>query len=134
MITVKSTNEKKEIECNFCHTTLEYESSDVHDIYEGYGFTCPKCGNGIVVEEIPTDKPIYPKNFFKFGNGAKIENKEIQEWCDKIFKTLKESKKSFDYRAIGSGDTTVIGTKYEDGEIDIVVAKNYEDFSWFPED
>lgn len=137
MITVKKTVEKKEIECDFCHTVLEYEPSDVHDIYEGLGFTCPKCGNGVVVEEEIYDRPIYPATFFKINeiNDSYIAtDKEIQDWCNKVFKTLRESEETFDVCSIGSGNTIVIGTKYEDGEINIVVAKNYEEFSWFPED
>lgn len=134
MITVKKKVEKKEIECAYCHTVLEYEPSDIHDVYEGLGFTCPECGEDIVVEEKIDDRPIYPAAFFKFGNGYKTTNDEIQEWCDRVFDDLKESEELFRFRSIGSGDTIVIGHKNEDREIDIIVAKNYEEFNYFPDD
>lgn len=136
MITVKKAVEKKEIECNFCHTVLEYEPSDIHDVFGGFGFTCPECGNDVVVEEMITDRPIYPKNFFKFGRDDSYiaPDDEIQEWCDDVFQVLRESKETFDFCSEGTGNATVIGRKFENGEIDIVVAKDYEEYNYFPED
>lgn len=134
MITVKKTAEKKEIVCSYCKSVLEYEDSDVHDIYAGYGFTCPMCGEDIVVEEKIHDRPIYPAAFFKFGNGYEATDDEIQEWCDRVFNILKDSEDSYDFCSFGSGNTIVIGNKNEDGEITVIVAKNYEEYSYFPED
>lgn len=134
MITVKKTVEKKEIECDFCHTVLEYEPSDVHDIYEGVGFTCPECGNGVVVDEEKYDRPLYPAAFFKFGNGYKATDYDIQEWCNKVFDALKNSEDPYVSYSVGSGDTIVFGNRYEDGEIVVRVAKNYEEYTCYSED
>lgn len=132
MITVKKRVEKKEIECAHCHTVLEYELSDIHDVYEGFGFTCPECGDDVVVEEMVIDRPIYPKNFFKFGGEDSyiVSDDEIQKWCDEVFDSMRTSKELFDYSDRATGNAMVIGHKYEDGEIVIIVAKDYEEFNY----
>lgn len=136
MITVKKKVEKKEIECAHCHAVLEYEPSDIHDVYEGFGFTCPECGNDVVVEEMVTDRPVYSKNFFKFGREDSyiVPDDEIQEWCDEVFDSIRTSKEPFDYSYRATGNAKVVGFKHEDGEIVIIVAKDYEEFSYFPMD
>lgn len=127
MIKIKS-KAHREIECECCHCVLEYEDDDIMPLYSGIGFVCPQCGRDIEVEHFEQEKPVFPKNFFHFGNGAKIKDAETQQWCDKVFNNLLEADVGESYE-VGSGDTLVVGFKRED-EIEIVVAKGYYNYTY----
>lgn len=125
MIIVKNSN-TNEIECSHCKSILQYADDDIHDVHDGYGFVCPKCGNEIIVKEIPHSRPIYPTNFFDFKDGKPMDDKTIQKWCNEAFECIKNGN---DYCELGSGDTSVIGLNYED-EIEIIVAKKYKVYNY----
>lgn len=123
----KKVNEIKETRCDWCNTILEYTDEDVHEIYCGRGFKCPKCGEDVFIG--PPEKIVYPDSFYDFKNGVDICDEDIQKYVDDVYKTLKESGLDIDYAYSGTGNTIVIGLKCADGELAIIVAKKYLEYN-----
>jgi len=73
----------------------------------------------------------FPEDYYHFGNGAKIEDEQIDDWVDEIVDYLMRENDYYSFRA--SGDTIAIGFKKE-GEIEIYVCKNYSTLNFDEED
>lgn len=125
----KKEKENKTHFCNNCGKTFIVNKTE----YKAYGIPfarCPFCNIEEEIEEVPSLKInennlLYPNHFASFKDGVKIENSKVQEWCRECLRNLKEHPDSY-FSTIGSGDTFVIGIKYED-EIDLYVGKGYEE-------
>lgn len=125
----KKEKENKTHFCNNCGKTFVVNEIE----YKDYGVPfahCPFCNIEEEIEEVPSLKInennlLYPNHFVSFKDGVKIENSKIQEWCRECLRNLKEHPDNH-FATIGSGDTIVIGKKYED-EIYLYVGKGYED-------
>lgn len=125
----KKEKENKTHFCNNCGKTFVVNEIE----YKDYGVPfahCPFCNIEEEIEEVPSLKInennlLYPNHFASFKDGVKIENSKIQEWCRECLRNLKEHPDNH-FATIGSGDTIVIGKKYED-EIYLYVGKGYED-------
>ena len=119
-----SENEVFKIECPNCGCTVEYNEYDLEDFDHGTGFYCPDCGQEIYHKRFNTHQ--FPEAFYHFGVGkdsVTLDDKEVQKYVDEVAKQLDNCNIGSHYY-IGSGDTMVIGFKYED-EDHIIVAKNY---------
>lgn len=130
MIKEKIKEEIFEATCDFCGTTYEYSENDIHSVYGGRGFTCPKCGNDIIVNKVPPFS--YPLGFWRTYSDKEgvyhIPDDRVQKYVNSIKEELLSSSNSYDYSCISTGDVYVFGTKNEDNEITIVVARDfYED-------
>lgn len=132
MITVKDKSNTDEIACPYCESVLGYSKEDVCNVSNGKGFRCPVCNHEITVEEIDLSHPIYPKNFSSCKLNVftdKISNEEIQETCDAVFKDLTVfEEKCTCYSITESNKGIVIGIKYDEDDIEIIVAKDYEKY------
>lgn len=110
--------------CPNCECTIEYTERDVEDLDHGFGFYCPECGEEIYTQKF--DLHEFPNAFYHFGvnDGAvAISDKETQRYINEVVDYLKDADVG-DHAETGSGDTIVIGIKYEDG-VSLYVAKNY---------
>lgn len=69
--------------------------------------------------------------YYYFGNGAKLSDKEISRYINDIIANLLDSKKG-EYSSYSSGDTFIVGFRYGDTDfpeedyIEIYICKNYE--------
>jgi hypothetical protein len=72
------------------------------------------------------------KEFFHFNNGYRISDAEINSWINQVIYGIESGK---DYHSIASGDTSVIGLRW-DSEIEVIVAnssgKSVVRFSTYP--
>ena len=74
--------------------------------------------------------PLFPDNFYHYGQqgySINLTNEEVQTYVDEIYEKEKYMKTG-DSVVVGTGNTIVIGIKYEDS-FDIFVCKNYWDWS-----
>lgn len=127
MIKEKITEKILETTCDFCNTTYEYSESDLHTVYGGYGFTCPKCGNDIVTNSVPMFS--YPLGFWHTyvnkEETAHISDNRVQDYVNDIKEELLNNDNPYDYAFVTTGDVYVFGMKNEDNEITIVVARDF---------
>ena len=73
----------------------------------------------------------FTEDFFHYGSGPNVyhcPDEEINKHVKQVKKALK--RKGVDFAHAGTGDTIVIGVKYDDGFNDIYVAKNYYNFCY----
>ena len=69
--------------------------------------------------------------YYYFGNGVKLSNKEISEHINEIIADLLKGKRG-EYSSFASGDTFVVGFRYGDTDspeedyIEIYICKGYE--------
>ena len=116
--------ETYEAKCPACGCTIEYTEEDLEDLDHGTGFYCPDCGEEIYHERFELHK--FPRAFYRFGvnNGAvAISDETIQMYINDVARVLKNANVG-EFTCTGTGDTMVIGLKFED-EDHIIVAKNY---------
>ena len=127
MVTIKRNKSEdiKEIICPNCGETLLYEKSDVDILNNNsYGIYCPNCS--AEVETKKRNKIAFPMDFYRFGmnpSSVHIEDEFIEKEINEMKKGLLNDP-DLDYSELASGDTLIIGKKYEDC-ISFYVAKNY---------
>ena len=70
--------------------------------------------------------------FFYDKVNIEMMRREYDEESNKYVKQVKKAlkRKGVDFAHAGTGDTIVIGVKYDDGFNDIYVAKNYYNFCY----
>ena len=66
----------------------------------------------------------FPEGYDEF-KGSDLNNKEINNLIKQIVNSLQKDKTSPNFESIGAGNTIIIGHKYSNGEIEVIVAKNY---------
>lgn len=119
--------------CPRCGALLEFDHEDLSASGNGLWATCPCCQNNIDVnnQSQPEEEPepphfVWPSSFYHFGESAgavNIPDKEVQQIIDRIVKRFPElNDGEFTYE--GTGDTIVIGLKFNDSN-EVIVAKNY---------
>lgn len=121
--------------CENCGAELEYSEEDIDiGMFGCETIICPVCGEATFVSDRKI-KPTFPKTFWGYKeNAVNCSNEEIQNFVDYVVKNLtSENSNVGDYSITGSGNTIVIGLKYED-EISIYVCKNYWEETIFPSD
>lgn len=125
MIRYKNEPITHEVNCDQCGETFLYDDEDVGiGEYGTKGFTCPKCGEWVVTDWDRHLPPTYPVTF-SHNDGIPLSDAEINEYVQRVVDVLKNKEMNAGEFAIaGSGDTMVIGLKFEDEE-DIYVCKNY---------
>lgn len=112
----------KSITCESCGAELEYEDSDLKvGLWGCKGFDCPECGEFVFCSDRVAE-PKYPDTFWIPKNPKKIEDKEINILLGQVVKSLKNCEVG-EFTMSGTGDTMVIGLKFEDKE-EYYVCKN----------
>lgn len=121
--------------CPHCQYTVSYTEDEIERVDdESLGFICPQCGS--IVETGRIAPFTFPHSFYHFGAGDDgnlpyiLSDEETQRNVDIVKRILQEERQVGEYTFIGSGDTIVIGFKFED-EDTIIVAKNYWEDSVF---
>lgn len=71
-------------------------------------------------------KKVKLSDFYNFANGAKVEESESIRWLNEVKETLIKSNSDSDFSFMGSGNTIVIGLKFESGEYEFIVADRYK--------
>lgn len=136
MITVKNKKPLNEIICENCGAELCYEPEDKRIGYVGYEvIDCPECGEETPVSEKRIHPPKFPITFSHTcaDKGAKLlSNEETQCWINEVLDKLKNYKPG-EFTFVSTGDTMVIGLKFED-ETDIIVTKDYYEDAIMKED
>ena len=120
MITKKQFNVTN---CFNCGETFSFEDEDVEYLgHNLFGFICPTCGHEIITK---VKKCIeFPDEFYSFKDGISVSNEKIAEEAEGIKNFLLENKdETFAFWA--TGNTIVIGYKLSDGNISIIVSKDY---------
>lgn len=121
------------ITCKNCGAELSYVyDEDCYTVNGKDGFLCPCCGDFVTtnyVEEDDENLPVFPENFFHFGqskDSLHIEDEEIQDWVNKTRDSLLKSENDIDWAIYGTGDSIVIGFKTEDQNSIFVCRRYYE--------
>lgn len=124
--------------CEWCGAELEYDQDDVHVGYLGREYiSCPNCNN----EESISDKRVQASTWkitFRHTNALTckdIKDTEIQEYVNHVLNVLSsDDNEDGDSFFTATGDLLVCGYKHDEGEIDIIVTKDYWEDSLSPED
>ena len=90
--------------------------------------TCPECDNEVMIDELDginlnSNNIQFPKHFFKYGDGAPIEDERIQKAVKEMLAQMEKSCHD-EYAYWATGDSMVI-VMYTSEEIKVVVAKGY---------
>lgn len=123
--------------CSRCGAMIEFDEQDMTTTDDGYRVKCPCCNLIIAVHSGGYNQPqdeeepepphfVWPDSFYHFGESTqavKIPDKEVQQMIDRIVKRFPELRVG-DFDIEATGDTTVLGLKYEDSNT-VIVAKNY---------
>ena len=120
---------EEEYICEECNSIFVYDDYDIFADEDRVEYvTCPCCGHSCVVYTPVTENNIeFPKSFYQFGNGAKINDKEITFRIKGIINWLKCNPKE-PYRYEAYGDTFICVFNHDD-EYYVMVAKNYFEVS-----
>lgn len=125
MIKVKSKlieTTPKPITCESCGAELEYEDSDLKiGLWGCKGFDCPECGEFVFCSDRVVE-PKYPDTFWIPKNAKGLNDEEINTLLNRVVESLKKCKAG-EFSMSGTGDTMVIGLKFEDEE-EYYVCKN----------
>lgn len=123
----KRKEEKKEVFCPNCESTLLYEKSDVKIGCLGCEVVyCPECGYDVMISAQRIMPPTFPQTFYRFGKyeaAKKVSDEETQRMINEVLKEINTLEVGGFFR-VATGNTSVIALKYQD-EIDIIVAKDY---------
>lgn len=118
---VYNSNDEFYAQCEHCGRQIAYYEDEVED----GAIVCPNCEEDIYVD--PTKKPfVWPGGFYHFSasDGATcVMDREIQAEVDGMLKNLQKSAIGH-HTAWATGDTLIIGIRYEDG-IQVYVTKDY---------
>lgn len=121
--------------CPHCHYTISYTEDEVERVSNNsVGIICPQCGGIVGTKNI--EPFTFPNSFYHFGTSKNgnlpyvLSDEETQNNVNIVKRRLQEENDIGDFTFIGSGDTIVIGFKFED-EDTIIVAKNYWEDSVF---
>lgn len=135
MIKVKNKvieNKPKSIICESCQAELEYEDSDlIVGLFGCKGFECPECGDFIFCSD-RVSEPIYPTTFYKPRNPVELEDNEVNEMLQDVIAKLKNQEVG-EFSFCATGDTTVIGLKFEDEDDYYVCRRAEEDSVYYDE-
>ena len=119
--------------CYNCESELEIEEQDTHVGYPGaMYFTCPVCGEEIMIEELDgitltKDNIEFPQHFYYFGNGVDLTSEEIRKYINDAIKYFRKNPDSFCYTT-GTGNTGILVQNFSgDYEYHIVVTKDFYD-------
>lgn len=137
VIVKKPIQPPNEVTCDMCGAVLCYEPTDIRIGYMGYEvIDCPECGEDVAVSEKRVAAPEFPVTFAHSDpNGERVKNlsnEEVQQYVDKVVQKC-ECLKAGEFTFAATGDTMVIGLKFED-ETDIIVAKDYYEDAIMDED
>lgn len=127
----------KIVECEHCGQSFNVSSNEERE-YGEFGLPyiiCPCCNQKCYLEDekaldITPKNLKFPDYFTQFGvseGAVHIGDEYIEEWTKKALDYLLKNPDSHFYHT-GTGDSMVIGLQYDD-EIDIVVAKNYYEYT-----
>lgn len=125
--TIKIIETETEMTCPNCGGGFSFNENDISEFNS---VQCPWCNKDI---ELNSNKIVFgkfPDDFIHFSSkdgGYRLSNKEIQDIIEKI-KAQEKQIKSGEFYLISTGDTCVIGIKY-DNEFTIIVTKDYYEFS-----
>ena len=120
--------------CKNCGTKFAYDSVEDEDViytkYNGEYVLCPKCGEEVRL--ISFEPMSFPRAYFYFGNGAKIDDEEIRQDTIRGLKYLEENPDD-PYWYTCCGDTCIFiyrvddgdGTNEDDMYYEVMVCKNY---------
>lgn len=135
MIKVKSKvieTAPKPITCDSCGAELEYEDSDLKVGLWGHkGFECPECGDFVFCSD-RVSEPIYPLTFYKPKNPVELQDHEVNELLRDVIAKLKNCEVG-EFSFCSTGDTTVIGLKFEDEDDYYVCRRAEEDSVYYNE-
>lgn len=115
--------------CDNCGAELEYDEDDVHVGYLGCEYiSCPNCKNEDDVGDKRIQAPTW-KATFKHSNALTckdIEDTQVQEYINYALDVLSsDDSKDGDSFFTATGNLLVCGCKHDEGEIDIIVTKDY---------
>lgn len=127
--------EKQEyvMRCPVCKTVFAYDDQDVEKV--GDKVYCPVCEERLtatyqtkLVETEVEERFVFPDSFYHFGSDESnltyiLSDEETQQFIDEI-KSREKQLNPGEFSMISTGDTIVIGLKYEDSFV-IDVCKNY---------
>ena len=117
---------EEEYICEECNSVFVYDDYDIkfNDLKGEEYVICPCCGHKCITFTPVTENNIeFPKNFYQFGNGAKINDGEITSRIKEIINWFKYNPEE-SYRYEARGDTFICVFNHDD-EYYIMVAKNY---------
>lgn len=120
--------------CKNCGTKFAYDLIEDEDVmytkYNGKYVLCPKCGEEICLESF--EPMSFPKAYFYFGNGSKIDDETIRQDTIRGIKYLEQNPDD-PYWFTCCGDTCICiyrvddgdGTNEDDMYYEVMVCKNY---------
>ena len=119
------------VTCYNCETELEIGEQDTHVGYPGaMYFTCPVCGEEIMIEELDgitltKDNIEFPQHFYYFGNGVDLTSEEIRKYINDAINFFRNNPDNFCYTT-GSGNTGILVQNFSgDHEYHVVVTKDF---------
>lgn len=118
-----------EAQCCECGCDLECTEEDMHEGPLGAMYiTCPECDNEVMIDELDgvnlnSSNIQFPKHFFKYGDGAPVEDERIQDAVKEMLAQMEKSCHD-EYMYWATGDSMVIVMDSSE-EIKVVVAKGY---------
>ena len=137
----QSSVSSKIVECENCGQSFNVPSNEERE-YGEFGLPyiiCPCCNKKCYLEDekaldITPENLKFPEYFTQFGvseGAVHVKDEDIEKWTKKALDYLLKNQDSHFYHT-GTGDSAVIGLQYDD-EIDIVVAKDYYEFTYLKE-
>lgn len=75
-----------------------------------------------------TNIPHYPEDFYDFSNGVDINDNQINVWIKQCIDYINEENTNFSF--IASGNAKVIVFKFDDGEYEVNVIKDYKGYNY----
>lgn len=124
--------------CENCGAELEYDEVDVHIGWMGCEYvTCPNCNGESMVGDKRIQAPTWNVTFRhnNVDNCIDVKDVEIQEYINKAVNLLSSDEcEDGDSYCLTTGNLVVAGWKHDDGEIDLMVSKDFWEDSVMPED
>ena len=118
------------LKCPECKSLLVVDKDDIEIGYLGIATVkCPECGEKIDVgdcdQNITIDNLEYPKHFFSFKNGKKIETSTILDWIKKGINYFRKNPDAFCYTT-GSGNVKLDVLNFSGDELyEVTVSEGY---------
>lgn len=125
-----------EVKCKYCKSVIELDKKDVDVFRDEVRYECPVCKrentfpqfDGITDTPITADTIRFPNDFYHFGNGVNVTEKEIENEIRKLIERFRNNIDESPYYYAAFGNTFIQVFNYpDDKEYYVVVSKNYYD-------